>query len=192
MSNYHSSINDNILKKLENNNLKIYEPSKTRQKAALIMPRGINRYYCAINECNAFSSSFVEIYTDAKNDKVILNLWLFLNSSIGWLIREISGRKNLGGGLLKSEASDLKNFPIYFDFKEDKLIKNLVSKLSKREAQSPLEEIYSPEHQLIDSIVFSYLQINEINQKKYIDYLYNKISQRMYKSRSNYQKVNSK
>ncbi|MFM7459056.1 MAG: Eco57I restriction-modification methylase domain-containing protein, partial [bacterium] len=173
----YSSIDDNIRKKLENNNLKIYEPSKTRQKAALIMPRGINRYYCAINECNAFSSSFVEIYTDAKNDKVILNLWLFLNSSIGWLIREISGRKNLGGGLLKSEASDLKNFPIYFDFKEDKLIKNLVSKLSKREAQSPLEEIYSPEHQLIDSIVFSYLQIDEINQKKYIDYLYNKISQ---------------
>ena len=38
----------------------------------------------------------------------------YLNSTLGWLIREISGRKIFGGGMLKAEASDLKSY--YFSY----------------------------------------------------------------------------
>jgi hypothetical protein len=175
-----------LLEKLENNNLKAYKITESRERPALILPRGVNRYYCAINDCLSFSSSCVEIYTDSKNTSLIYNLWLFLNSSIGWLIREVSGRKNLGGGLLKAEASDLKSFPIYFNFKQDKLIQGLITKLAAREAFTPLKELYSKEHQMIDALVFEHLEIDSRGQEKYIQCLHDKISERMNKSKSSY------
>ena len=89
------------------------DESTTKKPPALILPRGIGRYFCSYNFIKSFSSSFVDIYDDSNNntEAIILRLWLFLNSSLGWLIREISGRKNLGGGMLKAEANRFKIFP---------------------------------------------------------------------------------
>jgi hypothetical protein len=106
--------------------------STTKEYPALIMPRGVSRHFCCLNKARAYSSSFVDVYVDSKEnpeDSVpIINLWLFFNSTIGWLLREISGRKNLGGGLLKAEAADINQFPVYIDFHNQPAIKSVLKK----------------------------------------------------------------
>ena len=83
------------------------------------MPRGIgSRYYCTFNACKVLSFSCVELYipTELWESDTHYCLWNYLNSSFVWLFREITGRKNLGGGMLKAEASDMKLLPIALDF----------------------------------------------------------------------------
>jgi hypothetical protein len=113
-----------------------------------------------------------------------LNLWVFLNSSVAWLLREISGRKNLGGGLLKAEAADLNQFPIYFEFDALSEIADIYSRLRHREALETMEEIDTPEHTRIDSIVFDYLEIPSKFRMEIIETLKNKILERYRKSRT--------
>ena len=85
---------------------------------ALIMPRGIGRYYCAFNLCRAHSFSGVDAYIKDEQWESDLHygLWAFLNSSLAWLFREVTGRRNLGGGMLKAEATDMKMLPVGFRF----------------------------------------------------------------------------
>jgi hypothetical protein len=137
----------------------------SRRPAALILPRGIGRYYCCLNRVLAYSDSNVEVYVDpgarsASANEVTDDLWLFLNSSLGWLLREVCGRANLGGGLLKAEATDLDSIPLYHRFAEHNRIGRLMSQLEKRQALSPLQEIGTPEHQEIDRLVFSELRFD--------------------------------
>ena len=178
------------LAKHENSKLssiKLFDRNKTRKIVpALILPRGIGRHFCAINSISAFSASFVEIYKTSRKptESVLNNLWLFLNSSIAWLIREMSGRKNLGGGMLKAEAVDLKYFPIYFDFDNNEKIKSILKDLSQREALETTLEIETSEHKCIDDIVFSFLGIDSGMKNKLIDLLKSKIIERTKKSKT--------
>jgi hypothetical protein len=170
---------------LKNYNVIPFDKRKTRKIIPiLILPRGIGRHFCCINEAQAFSASFVEIYDNKGNiiEETVYNLWLFLNSSVAWLLREISGRKNLGGGMLKAEAIDLKYFPLYFKFDNLNEIKNIFNLISQREAMSPVDEIYSHEHKLIDNIVFNFLQIGAKERDHLVSNLKNKIVQRSQKS----------
>ena len=131
----------------------------TRKKnkiPALIMPRGIgDRHYCTFNSCKAFSYSHVELYlpSDLWESKMHYCLWAYMNSSFVWLFREITGRKNLGGGMLKAEATDMKTLPVNFrfDFAED--AKEVFESIKNREPMSVAEEIYTDEHLLIDDMV---------------------------------------
>ncbi|MBM3712360.1 MAG: hypothetical protein FJW56_02840 [Actinobacteria bacterium] len=170
-----------------NLNISLFDEKSTSKKPPLfIMPRGIGRHFCAYNNINSYSASFVDIYlnegTISKSD--ILRFWLFFNSSLFWLIRELSGRKNLGGGMLKAEATDLKSFPLYFEFSEIETIENLFNHLSNKEALSPIEEIQTQHHQQIDRIVFNYLKINEEQQLKIINSLEQQILIRSKKSKT--------
>lgn len=173
---------------LNKKGVKVAELSNsTRQIPSLILPRGIGRYFCAINNCNAYSSSFVEIYLKEEKDVELYKkyLWLFLNSSIGWLIREISGRKNLGGGMLKAEAIDLKNYPLLFDFQSDlPTIKKLFNNLTKRQSENSLIELNSIKHKEIDNLVFSKFGYNQSDKKKIVEKLDNLINLRVNKSKS--------
>ena len=152
----------------------------------LIMPRGIGRYYCSINKVGAYSSSSVDIYdNDNKMDlRKRLNLWLFLNSSASWLLREISGRKNLGGGMLKAEATDLRYFGVYFEFDEFDKIKSIYKRLSERHADEILVELTTPEHKTIDEIVFDHLQIPNNKRSLIVEHLANFVGRRAAKSRT--------
>lgn len=70
-----------------------------------------------MNEIAGFTSSYVEIYEKEKlTDIEKLCIWIFCNSSLLWLLREYTGRCNLGGGMLKAEATDLKSLPLCFRF----------------------------------------------------------------------------
>ena len=134
--------------------------SKRKDKVpALVMPRGIGaRHYCTFNSCRAFSYSHVELYLpeDLWNSDMHYCLWIYLNSSFVWLFREITGRKNLGGGLLKAEATDMKTLPINFNFDFAHEAKQVFDSLKNREPLPVAKEIDTDEHVLIDDIVADY------------------------------------
>ncbi len=126
---------------------------------ALIMPRGIgDRYYCTFNVCKAFSYSGVELYLadDLWGSGLHYCLWAYLNSSFVWLFRELTGRKNLGGGLLKAEATDMNMLPIDFEFDFAEQAKAVFSKLKHRCPLPLAREIRTEEHLTIDKMVFDY------------------------------------
>ncbi len=127
---------------------------------ALIMPRGVGaRHYCTFNAGMVFSYSHVELYLPEElwNSDMHYCLWTYLNSSFVWLFREITGRKNLGGGLLKAEATDMKTLPIDFNFDFAHEAKQVFELLKDREPLPVLKEIYTDEHLFIDDIVADYL-----------------------------------
>ena len=126
---------------------------------ALIMPRGVGaRHYCTFNDGMVFSYSHVELYLPENlwNSDMHYCLWIYLNSSFVWLFREITGRKNLGGGLLKAEATDMKMLPIGFKFDFAHEAKQVFEMLKDREPMPVSEEIYTDEHLFIDDMVASY------------------------------------
>ena len=136
--------------------------------------------YCAYNSSSCYSSSFVDLYDIADNatEAILLNLWLFFNSSPFWLLREVSGRKNLGGGMLKAEAVDLETMPVYMDFQNTKEIKGIFERIGKRQALVTVDEIDTDEHRQIDKIVFDYLSLRESERNNVISTLKQKIIDR--------------
>ena len=136
----------------------------------LILPRGIGaRHYSCINCLAGYSASGVDLYANSEtiiNDDV-LRMWVYTNSSMFWLIREIAGRKNLGGGMLKAEAVDIKPFAVLFDFPDLKPIRKLVEQSTHMEIVSVQEEVGRSFHKEIDSIVFDYLGFNS-EEREYI------------------------
>ena len=149
---------------------KISRVNSTRagRQPALIMPRGIgSRYYCTFNACKAFSFSGVELYLpgDLWESDTHYCLWAYLNSSFVWLFREITGRKNLGGGMLKAEASDMKLLPVAFDFNFADDAKQVMETLKHREPLPVWEEVYTEEHLLIDNMVAECLNFSNDQQR---------------------------
>lgn len=171
---------------LRSRGITAFDPKSTNKKPPkLIMPRGIgSRYYCAMNSNGCYSSSGVDIYDNSGTapEGLVLNLWLFLNSSIAWLLREISGRKNLGGGMLKAEAVDLEAIPVYMDFGKSKEIKAIFMKIKDRQAMATIEEIDTDEHNQIDQIVFDYLDLTDDQRRNILLTLKTKVAEREKKS----------
>ena len=134
--------------------------SRENKVPALIMPRGVgSRYYCTFNACRAFSFSGVELYLPSHlwESDTHYGLWAYMNSSLVWLFREVTGRRNLGGGLLKVEATDMKYLPVGFNFDFAQEVKEVFNILQGREPLPVSEEVYTEEHLLIDEIVSKHL-----------------------------------
>lgn len=161
------------------------EKNSKRQKPALILPRGIgSKHFCSLNTNCGYSASCVDIYLNSKDKTKINNLWLFMNSTLFWLIREMSGRKSLGGGMLKAEAIDLKQFPIYFEFNKNKEIDSIIVETKDIRVENAIEEIKRKHHQQIDKIVFDELGFDG-NTRQYItDLFVKKYSERVLKSKT--------
>ena len=167
---------------------KIAEVNSTRANRipALIMPRGIgSRYYCTFNACKAFSFSGVELYlTDELwESNMHYCLWAYLNSSFVWLFREITGRKNLGGGMLKAEASDMKLLPVALDFDFADDAKRVLETLKGREPLPVWDEVYTEEHLSIDKMVADRFNFPD-HQEKIRESLIDKVRFRGARSRT--------
>ena len=133
---------------------------------SLILPRGIGTHFCCVNNCKGYSASYVEVYGKMTQEE-LLNIWLFCNSSLFWLLREITGRTNLGGGMLKAEATDLKSIPICFNFNRSIDIKKIYSSLKGKALSTDLEiTLNEPIHKEIDRIVLSHF--NKVDENDYI------------------------
>lgn len=145
----------------------VHVRSRMNKIPALIMPRGIGeRYYCTFNLCKAFSYSGVELYMPSElwESDVHYSLWAYLNSSLVWLFREITGRKNLGGGMLKAEATDMKSLPINFNFGFAEKAKKVFESIKNREPKPVSEEVYTAEHLLIDDMVADHFGFQDMQE----------------------------
>ena len=148
----------------------VFQVTKNRQYKipALIMPRGVgNKYYCTFNFIGAFSYSGVEAYLPSElwGSDWHYCLWMYLNSSLAWLYREATGRKNLGGGLLKAEATDMKNFPINLEPVFVDEAKEVFSSLRLRDPLPVQEEIFTDEHLFIDDVISNYFGFSKLQDK---------------------------
>lgn len=135
---------------------------------ALIMPRGIgNKYYCTFNFMGAFSYSGVEVYLPSElwGSDWHYCLWMYLNSSLAWLYREATGRKNLGGGLLKAEATDMKNFPINLEPGFVDEAKEVLDRLRLREPFPIQDELFTDEHLFIDDVISNYFGFSDLQDR---------------------------
>jgi type I restriction-modification system DNA methylase subunit len=130
-----------------------------RKYPSVIMPRGIGTlHFAGLVSGKVLSNSFVDIYLQEEDDEKKLNIWLFCNSSLFFLYRELSGRKNLGGGLLKSEAADIKLFPLYFPIADKETIRLVMKEMG---TPSDLQERLKMAIQnRIDDLVFSYFNFS--------------------------------
>ena len=139
--------------------------SKTRKKPILILPRGLGTHFCCMNEVNGYTASYVEIYEESKlSEEEKLNLWAFCNSSLCWVLREFTGRCNLGGGMLKAEATDLKRIPLCFNFDKLESLKRIYNSSINEKVPTDIDTaVKSPIHQQIDDIVFNYFGLPKEN-----------------------------
>lgn len=172
------------VKQINQNGIKVFDEIKTkRNKPGLILPRGVGgKHFCSINSNKGYSASCVDIYLN--QDKYLPNLWIFMNSTLFWLIREMSGRKSLGGGMLKAEAVDLKQFPIYFEFNNVEEIKNLMIETSDIKVLNATEELETAHHKRIDAFVFKELEISHEMQNYIINKFVEKFNDRVNKSKT--------
>jgi len=157
--------------------------SSSRKKPLLIMPRGIGTHFCSINECSGYTSSYVEVYGDLSQEET-LNIWLFCNSSLFWLLREITGRTNLGGGMLKAEATDLKSIPICYNFNKPSEIIALYMAIKDKVINTSISTTLNDnQHKMLDAIVLKFFGLD--NEESYIvNTLQNMVFRRMKKSKT--------
>lgn len=137
--------------------------SASRKKPILILPRGLGTHFCCMNEIGGYSASYVEIYeksTLSFDDK--LRLWAFCNSSLCWILRELTGRCNLGGGMLKAEATDLKRIPLCFKFDNIEEIRSIYNMCRDGKVPTSIDEaVESSIHKRIDRLVYGYFGLPE-------------------------------
>ena len=133
----------------------IFVDGDRREIPDLILPRGLGRHYCALNRAGGFSYSGVECRMSPEwRERAGRSVWALMNSSLIWLYREISGRKNLGGGMLKAEATDMKQLGERLRIPDmESGARKIFESIRHREPLSPLEEIETPEHRATDALV---------------------------------------
>jgi hypothetical protein len=66
--------------------------------------------------------------------------------------------------MLKAEAIDLDNFPVYFDYHKSTRIMSILNNIKLRSVLPTIEEISTIEHQQIDDIVFDSLGLADIDR----------------------------
>lgn len=157
--------------------------SGSRKKPILIMPRGIGTHFCSINECSGYTSSYVEVYGDLSYEET-LNIWLFCNSSLFWLLREITGRTNLGGGMLKAEATDLKSIPICYNFNKPSEILAIYMSVKDKVIDTSISiTLNDNQHKMIDAIVLNYFGLDK-EESYIVSTLQDMVFRRMKKSKT--------
>ncbi|MDD4052912.1 MAG: hypothetical protein PHR28_13580, partial [candidate division Zixibacteria bacterium] len=105
-----------------------------------------------LNSAQAMASgSFTEIRLNHR--KYAEAIWLFLNSSLGWLLIELSGRSGMGGGMLKVDPTDIRKMRVI----DPSLIKRSLfpelDSLLNRRVESVDQECNAKDHRLIDDYI---------------------------------------
>ncbi|MDZ7717838.1 MAG: hypothetical protein U5K72_03325 [Balneolaceae bacterium] len=104
-------------------------------------------------------------------------LALYLSSTVACFYKELLGRSNFGGGLLKTQKPDLQKIDVVKDLKIDKSIQfasNIVESIFKEcginpESEVPISEQEPnplPDRAELDNIVFDALGLTEEERKE--------------------------
>lgn len=137
--------------------------SETRRIPLMFLPRGLGTHFCCMNEIAGFTSSYVEIYEKENlTDIEKLCIWIFCNSSLLWLLREYTGRCNLGGGMLKAEATDLKSLPLCFRFGNIQEMQDIYNLSKGKSNPTDINDSLNTEiHKRIDKLVYDFFQLKD-------------------------------
>lgn len=125
----------------------------------------------------------MEVYGELAEEE-ILKIWLFCNSSLLWLLRELTGRTNLGGGMLKAEATDLKGIPLCYDFDVEKILPLYTALRGRKLNTNLLATLIDPDHLALDRHVLSSLGLED-SLSYIVTSLTNRASLRTNKSKTN-------
>ena len=113
-----------------------------------------------------------------------MSLWAFCNSSLCWVLREFTGRYNLGGGMLKAEATDLKKIPLCFYFDDIEEIKKIFTLCNNEKVPSNIDfAVASSIHKRIDNVVYKFFGLPTENNFV-TDILLNRVHWRTDKSKN--------
>lgn len=180
-------VTNELVKKVKDEH-ELFDRGATRKvPPALMLPRGIGaRHFCCYNSINGFSASCVDIYAPKGIELTddIIRLWLYMNSSLFWLIREIVGRTNLGGGMLKAEAVDLKPFAVLFPISITERVRTLFNSAKEVVISNAQEEICTEIHREIDETVYDFFELS-LDDREYIaNQLIEKINARYNKTKA--------
>ena len=188
----HFLIRKSMLKDEEINEIRklveIFDDTKTTKKPPiLILPRGIGaKHFCCVNNVHGYSASCVDVYVDNPDEhkEDVIRMWAYMNSSLFWLIREIAGRKNLGGGMLKAEAVDIKAFAVLLPLGNVDKLKELYDIAGEQKIQNVSEAILEGLHNQIDEIVYDCLGIGKKEQMYIRNLLMETVNSRYMKTRN--------
>lgn len=95
-----------------------------------------------------------------ENQPVNLNMILMLNSTWVWLMMELYGRKNLGGGALRMVKRDLVHLPVP-SLRSIDIPPRVVQSLIRRPVYSWRDELDRDDRARLDEAVFAYLGISD-------------------------------
>jgi hypothetical protein len=102
-----------------------------------------------------------------------------LNSIIGWLIVELTGRSSLGGGMLKADPIEYRHMPILRkEFFPDRC------EFLDREVQQIKKEINKPDRCLIDDIIFDELKLSKGEREAVYEAVIQLVNARLSKAES--------
>jgi len=151
-------------------NRKFWWAIEERNKANFFTMGFIDKRFCVpINDPPIYASDvFFEWFI--KDERKMNSILAFLNSSLMYLFIEMTGRANLGDGVLKVIGPDLDDlYVIELDDKQCKEITSSFNKLRERPIKPIFEEVKMPDRQSLDSLV---LEALGLNPKKYLKPLY--------------------
>ena len=122
-----------------------------------------DRHYCIFNRCRALSYGCVEVHIPDEDWETDMHhsLRACLDTSFVWLFREITGRKNPGGGLLKAEATDTKLLPVGFEFSFGRDARKMIRRL-QRNPFPVIGKISTKEHRYLDETAGEYFAYQEM------------------------------
>jgi hypothetical protein len=151
-------------------NRKFWWAIEERNKANFFTMGFIDKRFCVpINDPPIYASDvFFEWFI--KDERKMNSILAFLNSSLMYLFIEMTGRANLGDGVLKVIGPDLDDlYVIELDDKQCKEITSSFNKLRERPIKPIFEEVKMPDRQSLDSLV---LEALGLDPKKYLKPLY--------------------
>jgi hypothetical protein len=133
----------------------LWYAQQARPPADLIIPCGVgNRYYCSLNHARAVTSnSFTEIRVNNRSH--VVPIWAFLNSPLGWLMMELSGRTTLGGGMLKVDPTDIRKMMVPDPRLFTKPVLGRVRRLLQREVGTVFQESKAEDRAVLDEYVLT-------------------------------------
>ncbi len=116
----------------------------------------------------------------------IKGLSVFLNSSVGWLQKELLGRTNLGQGALDTQGTDLSKIlvPTHEMLEQIEMgTQNSFYRLINRNALPIREELAQTDRKEIDSFILSLLGLSK-HREEISDAIIDLVESRIYKARS--------
>lgn len=133
-------------------------------------------------ECIPYTNFYALHWSDPKIAAAILNTSFFV------MIREVMGKANFGGGVLKTDGNDIRVFPCVdlrkLTTEDTARVNATFTPILKREIGRVAEEVKLSDRRALDDVVFDMLNLTQSERDDFYEELLGLIDRRIKKSRS--------